>query len=203
MLGAGLGLGDEIDLTRAGLAQTTMASVEIVRGIASDSAQRKESKSRRPLFGFGWLSKNNDKGKGKTRQEDVETPLGFTAYRKPPVYVGGNSVLVQVWAVGLDGVDAQLVGLHPPSSKEPPPGTSSGFEEGRSTVKDKKRPVPVGYIPGRSFVGRVLEVGWEVDEDTIKKGEWVIGLNSVLKVRITLVHDSLQIYTNLFPSAVL
>ncbi|OAX38405.1 hypothetical protein K503DRAFT_162921 [Rhizopogon vinicolor AM-OR11-026] len=46
-LSAGLGFGDEIDLTRAGLAQTTMASVEIVRGIASGSVQRKESKSPR------------------------------------------------------------------------------------------------------------------------------------------------------------
>lgn len=177
-LGAGLGFGDEIDLTRAGLAQTTMASVEIVRGIASGAAERQESKSRGPLFGFGWFSKDNAKqGKGKSRQVPADSPLSFTAYRKPPVYVGGSSVLVQVWAVGLDGVDARLVGVHPPPPKQPLPGAPRGSEE-RSAGK---RPVPLGYIPGRSFVGRVLEVGWDVDEHTLKKGEWVIGLNSVQK----------------------
>lgn len=177
-LSAGLGFGDEIDLTRAGLAQTTMASVEIVRGIASGDVERQESKSRGPLFGLGWLSKGNSKqGKGKSRQVPAESPLGFTAYRKPPVYVGGSSVLVQVWAVGLDDVDARLVGVHPPPSKQPPPGAPHRAEE----KNDGKRPVPLGYIPGRSFVGRVLEVGWDVDEHTVKKGEWVIGLNSVQK----------------------
>ncbi|KAG2345075.1 hypothetical protein BDR05DRAFT_147143 [Suillus weaverae] len=177
-LGAGLGFGDEIDLTRAGLAQTTMASVEIVRGIASGDVERQESKSRGPLFGLGWFSKGNAKqGKGKSRQVPAESPLDFTAYRKPPVYVGGSSVLVQVWAVGLDDVDARLVGVHPPPSKQPLPGIAHRAEE-RSAGK---RPVPLGYIPGRSFVGRILEVGWDVDEQTLKKGEWVVGLNSVQK----------------------
>lgn len=168
-LGAGLGFGDEIDLTRAGLAQTAMASVEIVRGIASGDVERKESKSRGPLFGFGWFSKGNIKqGKGPV---PAESPLGFTVYRKPPVYVSGSSVLVQVWAVGLDDVDARLVGVHPP----PSPGTPDRAEE----KNDGKRPVSLGYIPGRSFVGRILEVGWDIDEHAVKKGEWVIGLNSV------------------------
>ncbi|OJA13691.1 hypothetical protein AZE42_10001 [Rhizopogon vesiculosus] len=129
-LSAGLGFGHEIDLTRAGLAQTTMASVEIIRGIASGSVQRKESKTRKPLFGLGWLSKDNDKDKSKGKGKDphvvAESPLGFTAYLKPPVYVGGSSVLVQVWAVGLDGADAQLVSVDLSSSKQPPADTSKG-----------------------------------------------------------------------------
>ncbi|KAG0692691.1 hypothetical protein DFH29DRAFT_985687 [Suillus ampliporus] len=155
-----------------------MASVEIVRGIASGAVHRQEPKSRGHLFGLGWFSKDNNKqGKGKSRQVAAESPLGFTAYRKPPVYVGGSSVLVQVWAIGLDDVDARLVGVHPPSSKQPSPGTPCRVEEKSAG----KRHVPLGYIPGRSFIGRVLEVGWEVDEQTLKKGEWVIGLNSVQK----------------------
>jgi hypothetical protein len=36
-------------------------------------------------------------------------------------------------------------------------------------------------------------VGWDVDEHTLKKGEWVIGLNSVQKVCITLTRDLIQI----------
>ncbi|KAG1753202.1 hypothetical protein EDB19DRAFT_1627218 [Suillus lakei] len=155
-----------------------MASVEVVRGIASGTVQRRESKSRGLPFGLGWLSKDNAKqGKGKSRQVPAESPLGFTAYRKPPVYVGGSSVLVQVWAVGLDDVDARLVGVHPPPSKQPSAGTPHRAEEKSAG----KRHVPLGYIPGRSFIGRILEVGWDVDEHTLKKGEWVIGLNSVQK----------------------
>jgi len=136
------------------------------------------------MFGLGWFSRDNDKdnstGKGKSRQVVAESPLGFTAYRKPPIYVGGSSVLVQVWAVGLDGVDARLVGVHP--SKQSSPGIPYGVQEEKSVGKDKKCHVPLGYIPGRSFIGRVLEVGWEVDEHTVKKGEWVIGLSSVQTV---------------------
>ncbi len=41
----------------------------------------------------------------------------------------------------------------------------------------------VGFVPGRSFVGRVLESGWEVKEEVAKKGDWVIGLLDVRKVR--------------------
>ncbi|KAG2053441.1 hypothetical protein BDR06DRAFT_1008598 [Suillus hirtellus] len=177
-LGAGLGFGDKVDLTRAGLAQTTMASVEIVRGIASGNAECQESKSFGPSFGLGWFSKDHIKqGKVKYRQVPAESPLGFTVYRKPPVYVGGSSVLVQVWAVGLDDVDARLVGVHPPPLKQPSPGTTHRIEE----KSDGKRPVPLGYIPGRSFVGRILEVGWDVDKHCLKKGDWVVGLNSVQK----------------------
>ncbi|KAG2114776.1 uncharacterized protein F5147DRAFT_743896 [Suillus discolor] len=155
-----------------------MASVEIIRGIASGDAECPESKSSGPSFGLGWFSKDHIKqGKVKSRQVPAESPLGFTVYRKPPVYVGGSSVLVQVWAVGLDDVDARLVGVHPPLSKQPSPGTPHKTEE----KNDGKRPVPLGYIPGRSFVGRILEVGWDVDKHSLKKGDWVVGLNSVQK----------------------
>ena len=41
----------------------------------------------------------------------------------------------------------------------------------------------VGYIPGRGFVGRVLECGWDVGEEVVRKGEWVVGLLDVRKVR--------------------
>jgi hypothetical protein len=66
--------------------------------------------------------------------------------------------LVQVWTVGVDGVDERLV---------------SG--------KGKEK-ADVGFTPGRSFIGRVLECGWEVKEEDAKKGEWVIGLLDVRKV---------------------
>ena len=131
-------------------------------------------------------------------------------------------MLVQVWAVGVDGVDGKLVGVTLGSScatnTEEDLEEEDGQEEqvtpprsglGRSaslrsrlsisrskrdvqrsaSVKASASPVPfapvqadVGYIPGRSFVGRVLECGWEVREQVVRKGEWVVGLLDVRKV---------------------
>ncbi|KIL00478.1 hypothetical protein PAXRUDRAFT_129831 [Paxillus rubicundulus Ve08.2h10] len=188
-IGAGLGLGDQVDLTRPGLARTTMASVEVVRGIAAGSgADMKSSKLRGNFFGVGWFSKDKEKslskgkGKGKTPQDKADTPLGFTAYRAPPVYVGGGSILVQVWGVGLEGTDARLVGIHPTRPEGPSlPDAPYGTKALRPSEKEKVRHAPVGYIPGRSFVGRVLEVGWEVGEEVAKRGDWVVGLMNVHK----------------------
>ncbi|KAH7916102.1 hypothetical protein BJ138DRAFT_996394 [Hygrophoropsis aurantiaca] len=160
-----------------------MASIEVVQGIASGSgfkSDRKSANSRRGLFGTRLFSKEKNKDKGM-KNEPTESPLGFTAYRTPPVYVGGGSILVQVWAVGLDGVDARLVGVQAPSTSAPlatPYFTNqtSGRED-----KEKRKTAPVGYIPGRSFVGRALEVGWDVPENIVKRGEWVVGLLNVSK----------------------
>jgi hypothetical protein len=194
-IGAGLRLGDQVDLTRPGLAQTTMASVEVVRGIAAGSgADTKSSKSRGNFFGVGWFSKDKEKslgkgkGTGKTAQDKTDTPLGFTAYRAPPVYVGGGSVLVQVWGVGLEGTDARLVGIHPARPEGPSlPDAPYGTKASRNSEKEKGRHPPVGYIPGRSFVGRVLEVGCEVGEEVAKRGDWVVGLMNVHKVSLRIL----------------
>lgn len=184
-IGAGLGFGDQVDLSRARLAQTTMASVEIVRGIAAgSSADRKPRRSRGSVFGVAWFSKDKPSitAKEKNLQVDTDSPLGFTAYRKPPVYVGGASVLVQVWGVGLDGTDGRLTGIHPPRTSSSLAGAPYGTKMPKMGEKDKGRCPPVGYIPGRSFVGRVLEVGWEVGVDVAKRGDWVVGLTSVHRV---------------------
>lgn len=184
-IGIGLGLGDQVDLSRARLAQTTMASVEIVRGIASTSgANRRSHKSRGSVFGMSWFSKDKPSAtpNEKNPRLDTDSPLGFTAYRTPPVYVGAGSVLVQVWGVGLDGTDARLTGIHPSRTSSSLPGAPYGTKTPKASERDKGRSPPVGYIPGRSFVGRVLEVGWEVGVDVTKRGDWVIGLMSVHKV---------------------
>ncbi|KAF9042540.1 hypothetical protein BDZ89DRAFT_1203082, partial [Hymenopellis radicata] len=66
--------------------------------------------------------------------------------------VPANGVLVQVWSVGVDSIDFRLA-----SSES------------------------TGFVPGRSFVGRVLECGWEVKDEVARKGEWVVGLLDVRK----------------------
>lgn len=39
-----------------------------------------------------------------------------------------------------------------------------------------------GFIPGRAFVGKVLETGTEVDAKKVRKGDFVYGLNDLKKV---------------------
>lgn len=59
-------------------------------------------------------------------------------------------------------------------------GSYDGGSEGGGSVSEPQ----VGYIPGRSFVGRVLECGWEVKDEVVKRGEWVVGLLDIKKVSI-------------------
>lgn len=123
----------KVDLTQSGLAHTTMASVEVVRGLAGRRAVPSRSGSWKVKEVLGSLGR---KGSLSGRPEgpmplplhlsndpsevsqNVSTGinvdgtfLGFTSYRPPPSYVPGQSVLVQVWAVAVDGVDGRLVGV--------------------------------------------------------------------------------------------
>ncbi|KAJ3517565.1 hypothetical protein NLJ89_g420 [Agrocybe chaxingu] len=297
----GLSADGKIDLTRSGIAQTTMATVEVVRGLG---LSRNGSGIRGVLSTFGrrravsggspakvGASASTRRGSVDDSHRDVLQPtpgvegtlLGFTSYRSPPNYVPSRSVLVQVWAVGVDGVDGRLVGvrfgadgsrvdeeeeegeeqrkeeyegekaqelepertstkkspfaalgrslslslsrngspkqsdlqrsssaahkLSPPrqnqsqqehshkrtasfSLKRNNTATSSATTASNSpshSPSQRKQKAPkqtradVGYIPGRSFVGRVLECGWDVRDEVIRKGEWVAGLLDVRK----------------------
>ncbi|KIM42917.1 hypothetical protein M413DRAFT_125606 [Hebeloma cylindrosporum] len=321
--GLSLSPNGKIDLTRSGIAQTTMATVEVVQGLGASRAGifglfgRKRSLSSGtghpgplplPLNGARRASADaglpSADGLNPSVIKRRTTPLGFTSYRPPPNHVPSGSVLVQVWAVGLDGVDGRLVGVrfgaeaggnrrrqqqedagqeterddedtehedeeeqrqneetdaeelstaqtNPSTKKGPlaalgrslslrlsrggstkrkenghpngnnhtdssarskpisPPKRSLSFSLKRSNTATSnassaktpssssagptpnpsaKRPPPktrtradVGYIPGRSFVGRVLECGWDVRDEVVRKGEWVVGLLDVRK----------------------
>ncbi|CAA7259558.1 unnamed protein product [Cyclocybe aegerita] len=290
----------KIDLTRSGIAQTTMATVEVVRGLG---LSRNGSGIRNVLSTFGrrravsggfpakvGASASARRGSVDDTRQDVPQPasevegtiLGFTSYRSPPNYVPSRGVLIQVWAVAVDGVDGRLVGVrfgadgvrvdydeeecedqgkeaferdkaqeseperastkknpfaalgrslslslsrhgspkqndrqrsssasHKPS---PPRQNQSQREQSRERTasflkrnnttassattasnslshspSQRRQKAPkqtranVGYIPGRSFVGRVLECGWDVRDEVIRKGEWVVGLLDVRK----------------------
>ncbi|KAH0839578.1 hypothetical protein J3R83DRAFT_494 [Lanmaoa asiatica] len=168
-IGVGLGFGDQVDLSRARLAQTTMASVEIIPAEVSSALCGSPKISRQP------------RPRARITKVIRTLHLALPPYRTPPVYVGGGSVLVQVWGVGLDTTDARLTGIHPPRASSSLAGAPYGTRIPKTSEKDKGRCPPVGYIPGRSFVGRVLEVGWEVGVDVAKRGDWVVGLMSVHK----------------------
>lgn len=88
--------------------------------------------------------------------------LALTSHLSPPSYCPESHVLIQVYAVALEGLDAQIVAEK----------VADGAE-GRAT----------GFVPGRGVVGRVVECGWEVRGEVAKKGEWVVGLLDVRKVR--------------------
>ncbi|KAG7445968.1 uncharacterized protein BT62DRAFT_949902 [Guyanagaster necrorhizus] len=199
-----IGAGDgKVDLTKSGIAQTTMASIEVVRGLSGSR-------------GFGGIlgRKESIASRGRGKQRSTDAVLGFTSYRAPPTYVPSGSVLVQVWSVGIDAIDARLVGSEDTikasksSSSMSRSGSMTGrdrpslmrtvslrtrlartpsHQRGRSEagVDDRSRgsesSVEVGFVPGRSFVGRVLECGWEVREEVARKGDWVIGLLDVRK----------------------
>ena len=107
-----------------------MASVEVIRGLGRQQGQRLGGKlmgilRRRSTSSGRTIGRprpiesldkpvddatENHPNKVQPTSAGVEgTVLGFTSYRKPPGYVPSSSVLVQVWAVGVDGVDGRLV----------------------------------------------------------------------------------------------
>lgn len=200
-----LRLGDregKVDLTRSGVAQTTMASVEVVRGLGAAGVGVSAGGGGRLM---GIFRKGLKRGKGEaenggTDWKGGEVPLAFTSHRKPPEYVPDGSLLVQVWGVAVDGVDAKLVASKSGFAISPSPSQSDSAGDepkklglGRSislkarlahvrTGSASSGEAEVGYIPGRSFVGRVMECGWEVGEEEGRRGEWVVGLMDVRKV---------------------
>ncbi|KAJ7590735.1 hypothetical protein C8J56DRAFT_1046983 [Mycena floridula] len=196
-----IGVGNgKIDLTRSGVAQTTMASVEVVRGLGL------QNNGKGVLGGFGSIlsrkrtvSSSTVTRSSSRSKSSTGSPLTFTSYRQPPSMVPGSNVLVQVWGVGLDRVDTRLVGGGAPSA----PSRSASMDEGSGGItrsvslrsrlrRSQHKPeasdnsrettsADVGFVPGRSFVGRVLECGWDVSDDIVRRGDWVVGLLEIKK----------------------
>lgn len=88
---------------------------------------------------------------------DLPAPVSFSSHQAPPSKISASQVLVQVHAVSLDKFDSDMV-------REK---ASSGSGAGK-------------WIPGRSFVGRALDVG--ADVRVIMKGDMVMGLVDIRKV---------------------
>jgi len=260
-----------VDLTKDGLAQTTMASVEVVRGLGGMTSKKGlmdrltlVRRTTNPSAGEVKMADDEHREPAITDLDGATSVLGFTSHRKPPEYVPNGSVLVQVWAVGIDGMDGRLIGVrlvsggiaNLPSSAV----TTSNFGDGQNgqrmngleheeemqafkpisqgsglgrslslrerfsrsvslgrsmrtklyrrecspdkfqhstpqrtaTLPEKhvllgsaRTLIPgIGHVPGRSFVGRVVECGWEVRDEVVRKGDWVAGLLDVKKVRL-------------------
>ena len=181
-----------VDLVRAGVAQTSMATIEVIRGVAATisngtplSTNNTPSKPRRTLsFSLGRSFTLSFKGKKRESATPVHLrgslplPVAFTAHVAPPSFVPESHVLVQVHAVGLDTLDSLIV-----HDKAGMNGNGGGLTGGKGIGGGK-----AGFIPGRSFAGKVIECGWAVREEVCRRGEWVVGLLDVKKVRYRYRH---------------
>lgn len=87
---------------------------------------------------------------------DLPPPVSFSSHQAPPAKISDSQVLVQVYAVALDRFDSDMV--HELS------GAGKGIDK---------------WVPGRSFVGRALEVG--ADVRVIAKGDLVMGVTDIKK----------------------
>ncbi|KAL5488221.1 MSS1_2 [Sanghuangporus weigelae] len=153
------GNSSQVDITRTGLAQTTMTTISITKNAASSALggprPRFLSLSSLSLLSPGSGSKS---GLPKTPSHllgSLPRPLSITSHTRPPTKVHSHQVLVQVYAVALDGLDDRIVS------------------------EKSARNDCYGFVPGRSFVGRVVEAGFEVNN--VAKGDWIIGLLDVRK----------------------
>ncbi|PWZ03266.1 hypothetical protein BCV70DRAFT_154808 [Testicularia cyperi] len=83
------------------------------------------------------------------------TTLSLSAHTPPPRKINSHQVLVQVIAVGIDEMDKLLL---------------------RERARHDNA---FGFVPGRSFCGRVVECGYEVKK--MRKGDIVFGLQDSRK----------------------
>ena len=148
--------GGHVNLPRDGRAQTSMVSVEVVRGAASKS-----------FLSSGFRKRNSSP---PHKKHDLAGAIALSSHRPPPSFVPNSDVLVQVHAIGLEGLDRQIV-------------------IDKLAVSDAGGKGATSFVPGRGVLGRVVECGLEVSSDTLKKGEWVIGLLDVKKVRCHRVYS--------------
>ncbi|CDZ98619.1 Protein phosphatase 2C/pyruvate dehydrogenase (lipoamide) phosphatase [Phaffia rhodozyma] len=134
-----------------GIPQTTMATITITSTARPAPSPTSTSSPSSLLHRSSSLSLSSPSSTASAASLLVHTPVisaSFTSHIPPPKKLSSTSLLVRVWAVALDAYDA-------------------------FAARDASK----GFIPGRSFVGKVVEWGDGVNE--FSKGDWVFGLLSV------------------------
>ncbi|MBW0524641.1 hypothetical protein O181_064356 [Austropuccinia psidii MF-1] len=89
-----------------------------------------------------------------------------------PPDLSSREVLVEVLAVALDQWDLHLLCSLGASSR-------TTIRSARDLARRQKQPHPQGIVPGRSFFGKILEVGRAVKR--VKRGDLVYGLQDLSK----------------------
>ncbi|CAO1634977.1 unnamed protein product [Sympodiomycopsis kandeliae] len=137
--------------------RSTMATISVASGAFAKSSKGTLSRRKSSLDSSLPASDGVTRRSGEHVPEHLQDELGLTqmaltAHTAPPRKIGSKQVLVQVIAVSIDEMDRML-------------------------LRDKIRSGDAyGWVPGRSFCGRVMEVGWEIKR--LRKGDMVFGLQS-------------------------
>lgn len=92
----------------------------------------------------------------KHLQEEGSSQVTFSSHTPTPSKVLANQVLLQVCSVVIDSLDLLLV------------------------QERSKSPDGYGFIPGRGFLGRIVEIGSTVTD--FRRSDWVLGVLDIGKV---------------------
>nr|CDI52199.1 zinc-binding oxidoreductase [Melanopsichium pennsylvanicum 4] len=135
--------------------RTTMQTVAVTSGAFGNKSRTSVVKRKKSVD-----LNNGDRRLSSDLPEHLQdelslTTLSITAHTPPPRKIGSHQVLVQVIAVAIDETDKLLL---------------------RDKVKADNA---FGFVPGRSFCGRIVECGYEVKK--MRKGDVVFGLQDSRK----------------------
>lgn len=133
--------------------RTTMQTVAVTSG--AFAGKSKVARRKRSSVDLNGERRSSSDVPEHLQDELSLTTLSITAHTPPPRKIGSHQVLVQVIAVAIDETDKLLL---------------------REKVRGDNA---FGFVPGRSFCGRLVECGYEVKK--MRKGDVVFGLQDSRK----------------------
>lgn len=139
-------------------ARTTMSTVTVSSGSFPSKSRslRKRSSVHEGVNGSTTPSRGSLDIPDHLQDELNQTSISLTAHTPPPRKISSTQVLVQIIAVAVDEMDRLLL---------------------REKIRTE---TAYGFVPGRSFCGRVMEAGWDVKR--MRKGDIIFGLQDSRKV---------------------
>jgi hypothetical protein len=147
----------KLDLNTLGMPSTVMSTLSITSKSSSSNNNLSSSQSIHSSSN-GLLSRRGSmniasSSSSSSNAANLPPPtihLQFSAHTPPPRKIGSTALLIRIFSVALDAYDAL-------------------------SARDASR----GFVPGRAFVGKVLE--WGEGVKGFSKGDWVYGLMGVRK----------------------
>lgn len=141
-------------------AKTTMNTISITSGAFRHSKSLRKKRSSIDVTATADQqsrrgSFDSTRQEGSLVEELQKTTMSLTSHTPPPRKLGSTQLLVQVIACSIDEMDRLLL---------------------REKVRSENA---FGFVPGRSFCGRVMETGWEVKR--MRMGDIVFGLQNSRK----------------------
>ncbi|KAE8212774.1 hypothetical protein CF327_g3636 [Tilletia walkeri] len=130
--------------------RSTMQTISITSGSFRSKSARKAASSSGHGARDDASIRSSSEVPAHLREELAQSTMALSAHTPPPRKVGSSQVLVQVIAVAIDEMDRLIV---------------------QDRIRNGKG---YGFVPGRSFCGRIMECGWDVKH--LKKGTIVFGM---------------------------